>query len=85
MPSPIEDLLRRATNPNPPADTVCSLTPENPTLAQAICSCNSCGVHQVGPSQPGVCDCCARKGHTAFTGLGLNVTMKEDQEGRDTS
>jgi len=74
MTNPIEDLLRSAFNPKPPADTVCRLTPKNPTMREAICSCNSCGVHQVGPSQPGVCDCCARKGDNAFTGLGLSVT-----------
>lgn len=75
--SPIEKLMRNALSPNPPPDTVCTMFDKERgkrdlMYCVLICNNSKCpGPHMVGPSQPGVCDCCARAGLSGFGDMGL--------------
>jgi len=85
--SPILGLLRSAINPNPPADTQCKIFDTERAKKEFLyCAliCNNSGCpHEVGPSQPGVCDCCARKGVSGLSALmGCPVTLKEEAGGK---
>ena len=77
QPSPVEKLLRNALAPNPPPDTVCKTFDvkrgkTDLMYCMLVCNNSKCpGPHEVGPSQAGVCDCCARAGLTGFGDMGL--------------